>query len=308
MDLSLFPVAKSIANRFLILTSMESRDSLESYAQKLEEHLPLPQDTDVLLKALRSFFAGQSSFHLGSGGSSFRFFSLFLSRYPGHYEIEISEQLAQRPHEELKEALRAVDTEIKTPTSKTFGFAVKGWPKESIKMNVRLNRSSQSLSALLLASVGYTHPISLEWAEDSAVSKDFIDLSLQCLGLEECFPATQSQWNFHAPKHFSFSKTQIDSLELDAGALLPFWAWSALQKAELPERDSFQNSPQPDALALQFFQTLQEALDPAEAHRFSLEDAPDIAPVFASFLALRGGIYELNGLSRLVHKESSRAE
>jgi 3-phosphoshikimate 1-carboxyvinyltransferase len=100
--------SKSIVNRALILKAIHPSLKLKyiSHAQDildLEESLEQFKNyIDQNLKDQgQNKISTELTLYVGSGGTTFRFLALFLSKYMGQWNLKISSQLAKRPHEDL---------------------------------------------------------------------------------------------------------------------------------------------------------------------------------------------------------------
>ncbi len=165
--------SKSIVNRALILQAIHP--SLEI---KYSSHA---QDVLDLKKAVENFKNFQNKkpdtditicFDAGSGGTTFRFFVIYLSKYLGRWSVKLSESLKKRPMEDLIQLLEQLgstvspcflmnkNTDVKInqnieikDISKTgpsfFQFQSNFWNTQEV--SVDFSKSSQFFSALALA-------------------------------------------------------------------------------------------------------------------------------------------------------------
>lgn len=145
--------SKSIVNRGLILNALLPNLNL-SYISHAE-------DVRHLVNCLDGFLTSKNNntFDVGSGGTTFRFLVLFLSRFPGVWTLKISNQLANRPQEELLNVLNQIGANgelIKQKNENMFILTTKGWLKRSC--SVDLSKSSQFLSGILLSAVNLNEP------------------------------------------------------------------------------------------------------------------------------------------------------
>ncbi len=153
--------SKSIVNRALILKALMPSLTLE-YLSQAEDVLNL----ENCIKKFNQFQNQKSddhTFDVGSGGTTFRFFSLFLSRHPGLWKIKMSDQLAKRPYQDLLEILNqlCVDTEITKISHETLLIIKsKGWKKNTC--TVDLSKSSQFLSGVLLSAINLNGPFEIK--------------------------------------------------------------------------------------------------------------------------------------------------
>lgn len=145
--------SKSMVNRGLILKAL-----LPNLKLKYISHA---DDVRYLEGCLNDFSKSENEklFDVGSGGTTFRFLALFLSRHPGVWKLKISNQLANRPQDGLLNILNQLGIQgevIKEKNENNFVLNTKGWLKNFC--TVDLSKSSQFLSGLLLSSVNLMEP------------------------------------------------------------------------------------------------------------------------------------------------------
>lgn len=158
----LVPGSKSYANRALILASLNSEEFTLS-------NLNLCDDVLFLMKALEkvgikieergndyvvmnSFPACESegnTLFVGDGGTTFRFLLPFLSLGHCEYQVQMGEQLASRPHEELVSKLQELHVKIK----RSGNSIILQGPLKHKRIEVDSKLSSQFASALKLSGV-----------------------------------------------------------------------------------------------------------------------------------------------------------
>lgn len=95
-----------------------------------------------------------ASVYVGSAGTAARFLTAFLGLSLGYYRMDASEQMKKRPMRELLEALEDMGARVRyeeEPYHFPFVIGCPEWKKQ--KVTVDVDKSSQFLSALLIASV-----------------------------------------------------------------------------------------------------------------------------------------------------------
>lgn len=298
--IDMIPIAKSQANRNLILKACEGEDSFNAYAEFLaNEHHPLPLDVVELIKSLSDFFAGRLEFKINDGGTTFRFFACFLSRHPGRYVLQLGPALAIRPHEMLKLALEQLGTQmVWEPTTFSFRFEVQGWPSGPLKVQVMAEQSSQVISGLVLAAHRHENSLELVLGDHlKAVSWDFVRMTFAQCGLSEVEPAESL---LVVPEKYR----PMYEVEKDVSSAVVFLARDELLgHKELSIKPWSSSCLQPDFAIFKILSDLR-----SQVSEWDLVGAPDLAPVLSVMLALKGGYYKLHGLQHLKHKESNRQE
>lgn len=132
--------------------SLESK-SKSKYKQNLNsDQNPNPKDKSIPEPNQKSQL---NVFDVGSGGTTFRFLVLLLSRFPGVWILKLNPQLAKRPHQDLFDVLTQLGVSYqfnKNDSESTLTLQSSGWKSNLCKVNVIT--SSQFLTAVLLSSLG----------------------------------------------------------------------------------------------------------------------------------------------------------
>lgn len=144
--------SKSIVNRALILQAI--------HPQLKVNYISEAQDVVLLKKALQQFKDDKESynnkdsilFDVGSGGTTFRFLSLFLSKYLGTWRLKLSDQLISRPYDDLIYLLEQLGVQVLDQNLKKNNiFKIKSSFWTSKEVTVDFEKSSQFFSAVALA-------------------------------------------------------------------------------------------------------------------------------------------------------------
>ena len=164
------PGSKSITNRALLLAALsegtshiegilESDDSkhfIESL--KLLGYQVFSGDSHVIIKGCgRNIPNKTGSIYVGSAGTAARFLTAMLAFSDGTYYIDSSEQMKKRPMKELISALMCAGAKFEFQENEySFPFKVTGagnsfTDKSMLTLDVNIDKSSQFLSALLMA-------------------------------------------------------------------------------------------------------------------------------------------------------------
>ncbi|MBC2601389.1 3-phosphoshikimate 1-carboxyvinyltransferase [Puniceicoccus vermicola] len=190
------PGSKSISNRALILaflseSTVEIRNLLRS------------QDTDVLREAFETLGIQASEKSSGSiqvtgcsgqppndsgeiyvenAGTVARFLPAALSLMPeGNFEFDGSEAMRKRPMAGLLDCLKALGTSVDYQGEEgyfPFRLSTRGWSPKTLSVDA--SRSSQILSALLIAATRAPHPMRIR-LEGETVSKPFVEMTVRMI-------------------------------------------------------------------------------------------------------------------------------
>lgn len=94
----------------------------------------------------------EASIYVGSAGTAARFLTALLGLSDGVYHLNSSEQMKRRPMAPLLETLKELGTDISyEEKAGFFPFILNGNVCDGIRTSVNIDRSSQFLSALLIA-------------------------------------------------------------------------------------------------------------------------------------------------------------
>ncbi len=301
-------ISKSWYNRALIIQSFVDNNfdiAGESSADDVVE----------LKKALQDFRNGVSSFKLGLGGTTFRFFALRLSRTPGQYTIQVHPDLFKRPQSELLSILEqlGVDSEIKNDC---FYIHSRGWKNLNKKIVVSTKNSSQFLSSLILNTIDLDFDLKISYDENMS-SGSYFKYTLDIL--KKC------RIHFELDhQEITIFKRQIPKINNIAGEVDVSSAFSICSAAVLSGEVNITNwntdSKQPDMLFLDIFikmnipvSNLDKNLKIIYTEKFNaieinLKNAPDLFPVLAVLCSFASGTSRLYGAAQLVLKESNRIQ
>jgi 3-phosphoshikimate 1-carboxyvinyltransferase len=163
------PGSKSITNRALLIAALsdglstlsgvlfsdDSRNFLKAlidlgFDVKIDE----PSATAAITGCGGKIPKKEASIYVGSAGTAARFLTAFLGLSEGRYRIDASDQMKKRPMKELLDALTEMGAEIiyeEEPYHFPFVIGNSRWKTHEVTVDVE--KSSQFLSALLIASV-----------------------------------------------------------------------------------------------------------------------------------------------------------
>ncbi|MCO4792563.1 MAG: hypothetical protein KC493_02535 [Bacteriovoracaceae bacterium] len=159
----LIPTSKSHANRLLILAAVkngpveikglpDSTDVLTMISSLKTVGLDIIEDNEkfVIKDSFPECEKGQGIIKIetGDGGTTNRFLMPFLSRGKNEYEMIMGKPMRTRPMGELIRPLRELGVKVEKTDE---GFIVQGPFKQSVKVTVESEKSTQFISGVLLA-------------------------------------------------------------------------------------------------------------------------------------------------------------
>lgn len=188
------PPSKSVTNRYLNLALLSGRSV----------RLDHPLDSEDIrrfagaLSACGLRVTGQGSSHLeiapgpappaaadldcGASGTMFRFLVAALTAVPGRWRLDGIPRLRERTVAPLVEALRQLGARIDFEASEGFApLVVHGGTLTGGRCVLDAGRSSQFLSAILMAAVSASGPVTVE--VQSLTSGPYVDLTLEAIRL-----------------------------------------------------------------------------------------------------------------------------
>ncbi|MCM1056048.1 MAG: 3-phosphoshikimate 1-carboxyvinyltransferase [Firmicutes bacterium] len=162
------PGSKSITNRALLLATLaEGRSTLRDvlfsddsrHFLKCIQDLGFETQVDEEHKIITITGMGgavpvkEASLYVGSAGTAARFLTAYLGLSEGVYHMDASEQMRRRPMDPLLDSLAELGCEITYDGEKGhFPFTLKGHGFGKNKITVNIEKSSQFMSGLLIAS------------------------------------------------------------------------------------------------------------------------------------------------------------
>jgi len=250
----------------------------------------------------------------GEGGTTLRFLLSRMSRIAGDHFIHCHHRLLERPHEHLIKALSQMGVRV-IKDLRGFRIESNGWALPS-KVVVDGGTSSQYASSLLLSAWGLSVPLVLDLGDRQA-SRGYLDMTIKVLkhlGME----IQDTGKVITVPASQTLGKTDY-SVEPDMSSIFAIACFAGLC-GDLEILNFPNPSMQPDVQFLEIFKDLgipwsleSETLKVGKAQsvsggKWSLENTPDIFPVFAVLLTQASCPSTLTGLRTLAHKESDRIQ
>lgn len=168
------PGSKSITNRALLLAALADGESVITgcmaggdggqflscirelgfeTGEEIEDETAIVKNKTISIKGLAGKLPEKTAdVYVGSAGTAARFLAALTAFSDGEYMFDASEQMKKRPMKDLTDVLSAAGAEI-TFTEKEgyFPMKIKGAGRVPEVMKVNIDRSSQFLSALMIA-------------------------------------------------------------------------------------------------------------------------------------------------------------
>ena len=325
------PASKSATNRALVLAALSPTP--------VEVVCPLDsEDTRVLARCLRALGASieasreglrvQGPLHAtggeeilldaGDSGTAARFLAALAAATPGRFLLTGSPSLRARPMRELAQALRSLGAElVSRGEDDGLPLAIRGGTLRSGAVSVDASRSSQFVSALLLAAVAVDGGLEVS-ASGPVASAPYVASTLDVL---EAFGHTVSR---DPPLRVRRGEAPAARYETpgDYSSALPLLAAAGILGGEVRVEGLAWPSRDADALALDVLERMGMTVS-REAGRVvagrapgmrlsgvevAATEFPDAVPVLAALALSAEGDSRIEGIAHLRWKESDRLE
>ncbi len=300
-------LSKSWINRALIIQFYQSKPKLAFDSDS--------EDVKFLKNAIAQI-GRSSTFFLGEGGTSFRFFCLLISRHPGEWTVQGNPRLLERPQKSLKEILNQIGVDCEFYDSKVT-LKSKGWEIPQ-KITFDARESSQFASALILNSWGLKKKLhieiikpitSLNYLKMTFLMLEKYGLKYSLLEDEQCLNLQIDQGQLPA------ANAVIPEVDISSAFSL---ASAAVINGEVKITNWETDSIQPDVVFLNYFKKMKINFEidgniltilkhkSWDCLTADLGQSPDLFPVLCVLCALALGTSNLYGAKQLQFKESNR--
>lgn len=309
----ILPLSKSMLLRAATIDAVRHINSEEDKCLVGFNH-GLSRDSTLFLKALESVCESASNndstpvtVYLGEGAAPYRFLLAFAASLPGSYvDFNCDGGLKKRPVLPLIDALKSIGADIEYDDSPdNWKLVVRGKKLTGQKVLVDNSKSSQFLSALMLASPLWALPPVFDLTIQDMVSKPYVKMTEKMMQ-QDC-PSVEPDWSaaafFYEYVFVSGKEMCIDKLTVPSESLQGDAAccdiYGALGVNTLFNKDG--------GAVLKFdalkFDQLREEERKIE---LELKDFPDLVPSLVTALCYRGIPFRFTGLKHLQNKESNR--
>lgn len=261
--------------------------------------------------------AGESlvSVHLGNSGTGARLMLALLATVPGHFIVDGSRRLRDRPMEPLLQALRGLGARMESSAGWRLPVSVEGLVLRGGQVEIEPKVSSQFVSALLLAAPLFQEglDVRVRGAMPSAPYLDLTERVLRDFGATVRRSPDRREWTV-APGGYRPIRWPVEG-DWSAAAFPIAAAATAGGWVEIPglHRESAQGDRviceilERAGMVFEWFGDRLVAKGPVTGPVIAdLEATPDAFPALAAVAACRGPGSRLTGLANLLHKESSR--
>ena len=257
----------------------------------------------------------------GESGTAARFLIALATATPGHFVLTGSRRLRERPVGELVAALRAAGAEIEASGAPDrLPLKIRGASLRGARVVVDASRSSQFLSALLLAAPAVPGGLEVEVSSSMVASAPYVATTLDCLrAFGHEVSAEPRRYRFRVAR----GRAPVAKYEVpgDYSSALPLLASAGMAGGRVTVSGLRWPSADADAVAVAVLDRMGVEVrgDPggvtASARRGRLEparvaatDFPDAVPTLAALAALASGESRFDGIAHLRWKESDRIE
>lgn len=325
------PPSKSATNRALVLAAL-SNESVELVS-------PLDsEDTRSLVSCLRAMGAaiapsprgvivrgpiGRPSgaeilLDAGASGTAARFLAALAAAVPGRYRLTGSSGLRRRPMAELVLALRSLGASIDAPSDGFLPLVIEGGALRSGSVEVDASRSSQFVSALLLAGVAVGGGLSVR-PKGALVSAPYVETTLESLAAFGHEARRDAGGSIFVSRRDGGPRSY--DVPGDWSSALPFLAAVGVAGGEVEVTGLSWPSADADAGAVDVLEAMGVTTErlpaslrargpsgPLQPVSVSARDFPDAVPTLAALAAHAPGESRFRDVAHLRVKESDRLE
>ena len=302
------PYSKSISNRLLMIKAM-CHDSFEII------NLSDANDTKLLAEALAQ---EATTIDVDDCGTAFRFLTAYLATKEGEFILTGSQQMKQRPIEQLVDALYQLGAEIHYLEKKGFPpLKISGKPLSGGRVDIDASVSSQFISALLLIAPTLRNGIDLHII-GKTLSKPYIMMTIESMRYFD----VDVKWTHNiinvSPQTYRAKNIKVEADWSSLAFFLEAMVFSG--RSSLKINGLFENSWQGDAKVLELYKRFgiesefknsylylrKNTHDDRSDFNTNLIDFPDLAPAYCCTLAGINKTATVGGLDNLLFKESHR--
>mgnify|MGYP000256427248 FL=1 len=320
------PGSKYLANRYIALAAIATGTTQL-------RNLPQNDDIEAALDAITQLGANVTEISPGvvdiegikhyslaqtaeincrDSGTLSRFITAVASNLSTEVVIDASQQMRQRPMQEVSQSLRELGVEV---GSDTLPIKLKG-PIQGGYVELDTSRSSQYLSGLLIACLKAKADTTLR-LKGKTVSSSYIQLTKNAMSLFNGMVEEVSSTELKIPAEQSVSAASID-IASDVVSSSYFMAAGLLAETSVTLKAFDFNSPQGES---KFYQVLQrmgavvERTDseltlsyqqPLQGIEVDMGDMPDVVPTLVVLAMFAQGQTYITNIAHLAFKESNR--
>ncbi len=266
------PGSKSITNRALLLAALSngtstlsgalfSDDSRHFIQCLIDLGFPVTYDENTKVVTVTGYNGKIPNkcarIHVGSAGTAARFLTAMLGFCEGTYEIQASEQMKKRPMDSLMNCLTQLGCSITYLEKDGFLPCIISRKKnDTTEITVNIEKSSQFLSALLIASCLNDNDIEIHTTGSHGMSYIHITTKMmEQFGYCIDYIENENGFTFFG-KSNAFYKAQHYLIEPDVSSASYFFAMAALLGCSITVKNVFFSSMQGDIKLLSILQEM----------------------------------------------------
>jgi 3-phosphoshikimate 1-carboxyvinyltransferase len=319
--------SKSIANRALVCAALARGESvlenlsdsddtslLVNALDQLGVHVRREADRAVVGGTAGKLYAPKFPIPVGNAGTTTRFLLSLVALAEGKTTLEASDRMAERPNQDLVEALRAQGID-----AQQFGprFVVSGGRLRGGELQVRSNASSQFLSSLLLVAPCASSPMTITGTAGLS-SAAYVQLTLDVMRAFGVSVERMGEAAFRVEKKEYTPATF--AVEADAsGASYPLAA-AAITGGEVVVPGLRESSRQSDAAFAGLLRQMGCRVEGFEGGLkatgggalqgidVDMNGMPDVVPTLVAVALFAEGTTRIRNVGHLKHKESDRLD
>jgi len=297
--------SKSLVNRHLILKA--------GHPELKQDWTSSAEDVQNLKGALKKA-PSATSYYLGEGGTSLRFFAVYLSSFSGRWQLRCKKSLLERPQKELFEALNSLGAQIKKIDGETLELVSDGWQTDRVTVDAK--DSTQVLTALVITALSKGRPLDILIREEG-LNSDYFRMTLSYVRELGFRVFEDTSKNIYIPPQQKLQQDQLGKIESDWSSAAFLMVLASLKGGVCVEGLD-KNSLQPDACVVDLLKSLGARSSawgcigkgslPYCAFDINLQKSPDLFPVLAALACFCKGESRIYGAPQLKNKESNRIE
>lgn len=324
------PGSKSLANRALVCASLARGNSVLANSSESDDTALLSNALNQLGILVRRrgpdvevegkggvLYAPKFPIPAGNAGTTLRFLLSLGALARGTTAIETSGRMAERPNDDIVDALNDMGVPVKhEPNSTRFEVTGSGIPGGEIA--VRSDRSSQFLSSLLMVAP-YARTRCTVRSRGTVASSPYIRLTIDVMEKFGVHVRREGEERFSvdAPREYAPASYTVES---DAsGATYPFAA-AAIAGGEVFVPGVLPTSLQPDAAFPDLLRRMGCRVEARDGGTLvgrgtnlrgidvTMEGMPDAVPALVAVALFAEGETTIRGIGQLRFKESNRIE
>lgn len=261
--------------------------------------------------------ARRADLYVGNAGTAMRFLTALVSLGHGHYRLDGTPRMRQRPVGDLLRALRALGADVRGEGAggECPPVVVRASGLEGGEVRLPGSVSSQFFSALLMVAPFARRAVTIE-AEGPLVSAAYVDMTLATMAAFGAAVERVGQGRFHVPggQHYRGRRYGV---EADASSASYFFAAAAVTGGRVRVEGLDAESLQGD---VRFVDVLEEmgcrvsrgrgfievAGGALRGGRWDMGRMPDAVPTLAVVACFAEGPTHITNVAHLRHKESDR--